>query len=251
MYLQTIPFKIINKCFLGYQAVPRTILLHNQAYQEEGIPFLSIDDKPQLYLPLVAHYPRSYVSRAAELNHSKKYDYNFLGVLFNSAIYEQREWIVDFAQRNFTHDSYYSITDAQQYYQPLGIYDYTLEDLGKRFVPRDHSLVSEKGFFDDTYFQVMCQSRFTLCPAGDAPWSMRFFESIMCKSIPVLEKPRHSGRNLFERAIGYRFYTLSDQLEYREDWVEENYNKFYDHQTLLSKTRSASSRLENFPTRTR
>ena len=32
------------------------------------------------------------------------------------------------------------------------------------------------------YFETMTQSKFVLCPAGDAPWSFRFYETIMCHS---------------------------------------------------------------------
>jgi len=37
------------------------------------------------------------------------------------------------------------------------------------------------------YFEKMCQSKFILCPAGDEPWSFRFYETLMCKSIPIVE----------------------------------------------------------------
>ena len=80
----------------------------------------------------------------------------------------------------------------------------------------------------------MCDSKYTLCPAGDAPWSMRFYEAIMSKSIPVLSDNIHAGRNKLEYEIGYNYYLASDKnIEYREDWVEENYNKFIQFQTLI------------------
>ncbi len=88
-------------------------------------------------------------------------------------------------------------------------------------------------FYDKHYFKTMKQSQFTLCPRGDSPWSMRFFECILSKSIPILETPSHAGRNFFERRIGYKYFLLSDKHEYREDWVEENFEKFIAHQTLI------------------
>ena len=33
----------------------------------------------------------------------------------------------------------------------------------------------------------MSKSKFTLTPTGGCPWSYRFFEAIMCLSIPILE----------------------------------------------------------------
>ncbi len=108
------------------------------------------------------------------------------------------------------------------HYEPLGPYDRTLlnsESEEKRFVPKQTSL-RDRTYFDPGYFGVMAQSQFTLCPRGDEPWSMRFFEAIMCRSIPIVEDPTHNGRNALEREIGYRFYTVDEELEYRPDWVE-------------------------------
>lgn len=41
---------------------------------------------------------------------------------------------------------------------------------------------------DIDYYTDMCKSKFTLCPTNDCPWSYRFFEAIMCLSIPILDK---------------------------------------------------------------
>ena len=54
----------------------------------------------------------------------------------------------------------------------------------------------------------------------------------MCRSIPILEKPAHTGRNRKERGIGYRYYLIDADHQYREDWVEENHRRFLACQTL-------------------
>ena len=79
----------------------------------------------------------------------------------------------------------------------------------------------------------MCNSDFTLCPAGDRPWSLRFFEAIMSKSIPILEKREHSGAIQPQRDLGYKFYLLGDDYVYRQDWVDYNYDVFLKKQTLF------------------
>lgn len=224
----------VNLC-IGYRAVPRSILLYKQSFHEENLKPPRIH-QPKLHLPLIIYYPRSYIQRASSLNYDKEYDYNFLGALFRDCVYENRKWIVDFAKHNFTENSYYNITDAKQDYKPIGVFDYTLRNQQNIFIPSKEK-GSNKLYFDAKYFQIMCKSKFTLCPAGDAPWSMRFFESVLCKSIPILESPHHSGRGVFEKSIGYKFYTLSDNLEYREDWVEENYQRFLKSQTLILNSR--------------
>ena len=88
--------------------------------------------------------------------------------------------------------------------------------------------------FDEDYFRTLCRSRYALCPAGDAPWSMRFFEAILCKSIPVVEHPRHTGRNSLEYGLGYRYHLARD-FPFRNDqgWAEQNFETFVRNQTLL------------------
>jgi len=42
--------------------------------------------------------------------------------------------------------------------------------------------------FDDEYFQLLSKSKFVLCPSGDYIWTYRFFESILCGAIPIVEE---------------------------------------------------------------
>ena len=60
------------------------------------------------------------------------------------------------------------------------------------------------------YFHRLARSRFTLAPAGDKPWSQRFFEAIMAGSVPILQLPQHAGRNLGEQTLGYKFLLVSE-----------------------------------------
>jgi len=80
----------------------------------------------------------------------------------------------------------------------------------------------------------MCQSRFILCPAGDAPWSFRYYETLMCKSIPVVISSNHIYRTKEEATIPYR-YILADKIgeivEYN-DMVEVNTNLFKKYHML-------------------
>jgi hypothetical protein len=71
----------------------------------------------------------------------------------------------------------------------------------------------------------MCQSKYVLCPAGDAPWSFRFYEILMCKSIPVVESWHHTYRTKEEAKIKYK-YVLNTDLIMEEitlnDYINEN-----------------------------
>ena len=70
----------------------------------------------------------------------------------------------------------------------------------------------------------MCKSKFVLCPAGDSSWSFRFYEVLMCKSIPIVENWHHTYRTKEEAKINYK-YVLHNNVETEilyDDYVNEN-----------------------------
>lgn len=81
--------------------------------------------------------------------------------------------------------------------------------------------------WDSDYFGVMQNSKFVLCPNGDFVWTYRFFEAIMCGSIPIVEET-------CEIYNGFTFFTFSDlenrKIEFSPEIREKNYkflfNKF-------------------------
>jgi hypothetical protein len=72
--------------------------------------------------------------------------------------------------------------------------------------------------FDIEYFKTMSRAKFTLCPSGDFIWTYRFFESIIFKSIPIVEEVC----DLYE---GYTFYKLFDNFTYDKNVVNKNLEK--------------------------
>ena len=219
---------------------PRMVLLWRQSYIEEGFSASEIPDYDGN--PVIALYPKSYIEKVNLLNLDKIYDFNFRGALYiDKKTKRNRQWVVDFSKQYFTSDSFFQVTDSRAkqsniFFKPrhklLGSFDYTLDRTG--FVPKENNK-NIRGYFDKDYFRILCQSQFTLCPAGDSPWSMRFYESLLCKSIPIVEKIQHTGRNDLEYAIGYKYYLLGDdKMIYRPDWVEENFNKFIRYHTLIN-----------------
>lgn len=217
---------------------PRLVMLWRQSHLEAGCNPDHLPDPDAE--PRIALYPESFVDRVGKLGAAKRYDFNFRGALYLDPVtWQNRQWVIGFAKGRFTARSYFQVTDRnarrrnwllQRRHKRLGPYDFTFKSRG--FVPKERP-VRERDFFDDDYFRLMCASHFTLCPAGDAPWSMRFYECILSKSIPIIEKPQHSGRNALEYDIGYRYYLYGSQdIEYRPDWVEENFQKFLRYQTL-------------------
>jgi len=206
----------------------RSKLLIQQAYEEEALECPDIDERET---PTVLLYPRSYVEAAAALPGEKRYDYSFVGGLYRPETFEPRAWILDFARRHFTDRSYLLVTDGAEH-ESLGTYDRTNVEQDV-FVPKDvpHG---ERAFFHQRYFEVLRGSAFALCPAGDLPWSMRFFEAVMCRSIPIVSDLEHTGRNELERGIGYRVILPDDDHVFDEEVAEHNYRLFLRHQTLMT-----------------
>ena len=72
-------------------------------------------------------------------------------------------------------------------------------------------------------------SKFCLCPAGDAPWSFRFYEILMCESIPIVESWHHTYRTIEESEINYKYYIYNPKKK-------KNYNydkKIIKHNTMI------------------
>jgi hypothetical protein len=211
-------------------AGPRCVLLYNQTYEEEGLAVPDVDERVD---PVRILYPRSFVDAVNEMPGDKRYDYSFLGSLYRPELFPHREWVLDFARRRFTDRSYLLLSEAPPEHERLGPFDHTGEAEEQVWVPKEVPWL-ERGFFNHAYFQVLRQSEFVLCPAGDLPWSNRFWEAIMCRAIPIVADPAHAGRHDHERSIGYRMYLRDEEHVYDEDLVEENYQLFLRHQTLIA-----------------
>jgi hypothetical protein len=211
-----------------YPGAPRAVMLMRQAYEEEGRPCPDIDERVAQTSLL---FPRSYVERVEAMPGTKAHDYSFLGTLYRPETFEYRRWILDFARERFTERSYLLISEDDGGHERLGSFDHT-GDRRHVFVPKEVPF-EDRAFFNPAYFEVLRRSEFTLCPAGDQPWSMRFFEAIMCRAIPVVSDARHSGRNKVERAIGYHFALRGEEHVYRAELAEENFQRFLQHQTLM------------------
>ncbi len=209
----------------------RSALLIAKAYKEEALECPEIDEHR---IPIKLLYPRSWVDIVSKMPGDKINDYCFIGALYRADVYRNRKWILDFAKQKFTDRSYLLITDGAGKHARLGAFDCTNIERDI-FVEKD-ALIHHKAFFHDLFFRKIRSSQFTLCPAGDSPWSMRFFEAIMCRSIPIVSDMKHTGRNDLERSIGYRVFLPDADHVYDEGLAEENFQTFLRHQTLI-KTR--------------
>lgn len=210
-----------------------------QYHMEEAlIEKYGIDNKrPASSSPQVALFSHAYYNDINCLNSEKIYDYCFIGSI-NSAP-ERRQWILDFAKKFFTANSIFINTDTNSNWTSLGEFDYTDKQLG--YCPKDqqdnqskrvqYRKVSENVF----YFETMKKSKFVLCPCGDSSWSFRFYETLMCKSLPIVESQHHTYRTMSESKIKYKYLLYTDTLPSDVDYcnlINEN-TKIFEQKHLL------------------
>lgn len=198
------------------------------------------------YGSAVPKIPQSFVLKMAALKRNisnKTSTYNFQGSLHsNSRTTMRRQWILPFAQTYFSDADVLKITDAPANHISLGPYDHT--DLtSDSYRPKDHPKGDRLIPFDVEYYHIMAQSTFTLCPGGDAAWSMRFYEAILAGSIPLIHSEFQDfngmGKPFWFDRIGYTYYTTSQVLNMKanrtelESIADQNYKLLLTYQTWV------------------
>jgi len=195
-----------------------------QFHMEEAYKEYNLDISKATCRPEIALFSKKYYNEINELDHVKKHDFCFIGSM--SSDRDRRRWVIEFAKKYFTKDSVFIDVDNSESWEVLGEFDYTKEALGyslkndSNYTP-DHRAQFRNVNENIFYFQTMCQSKYVLCPGGDAPWSFRFYEALMCKSIPIVETWHHTYRTEEESKIPYN-YVLKDSIQYHDENLNDN-----------------------------
>jgi len=245
-----------NELRKEFKLCPRLRLQYAEAMKEVG----------KVYDPTIgsngwrdyALFPKRFCKLIANIkkcNPTRRYDFCFIGALGvakpgQEHTYSKRMWILDFIRTHFTENSYLQFTDAKtkKLHKPMGIFDHTLDREG--FVPRTPTGGREKDFFDENYYSIMCQSNFCLCPAGDAYWSIRFYESLVCGCIPIVNEKRETYRTNAEAKLPYHYYlTNAKQFICRDRWVRNNLVLFKKYHTLNKSLGQISNSTRKISTR--
>ena len=201
-----------------------------KCHMEEALIEKNLSSNEAVWDPKIALFSKKYYNQINELNNNKIHDYCFIGSI-NSAR-EKRQWVIDFAKKYFTCKSVFINSDNDPNWDKLGPYDYT--NIIKGYCPKNepdnqtkkvqYRVIEE----NKAYFETMCQSKFVLCPEGDAPWSFRFYEVLMCKSIPIVESRHHTYRTKEEANINYKYVlyeNINNKIKY-QDYISENIRIF-------------------------
>lgn len=80
----------------------------------------------------------------------------------------------------------------------------------------------------DIYWDEMINAEFVLCPDGDFVWTYRFFEAIMCGSIPIIQ-------NTCDLYKGFCYLTKDDKKTYNAKDAKYNLELLKDKFTLNEK----------------
>ena len=211
-----------------------------QYHMEEAYLEKNLDTNEANWCPPIALFSKKYYNEINELNNYKIYDFCFIGSIDSNK--ERRQWVIDFAKNYFTNNSIFINTDNTPEWVSLGPFDYTNKILG--YCPKNninnqskdvqYRIVKE----NIDYFEKMCQSKFVLCPMGDGAWSFRFYEVLMCKSIPIVESYHHTYRTKEEANINYKYVLYQDidididNYEIYKDYVYENTIIFENYHLL-------------------
>jgi hypothetical protein len=206
-----------------------------KCHMEEALKEKKLNVNKATDNPPIALFSQKYFNQINELDNNKIYDYCFIGSInSNNAA---RQWVIDFTKKHFTNKSIFINTDNEDDWVRLGQYDYT--NIIKGFNPKKEANYESKKVQyrivneNKDYFERMCQSKFVLCPEGDAPWSFRFYETIMCKSIPIVESWHHTYRTKEEADLKYKYIlnknilnkNIEDIIDYKE-YVNKNIEIF-------------------------
>ncbi len=156
-------------------------------------------------------YPRSYIEKISKLDVTPKYNYVFKGGLtFNNSSINRSEILSEYMQQQ----------DSLIIGTSVGIEQ------------------KDKTEFDTEYYQLLCNSNFSLCPnwSGEQwdhehAWTYRFIESCFSKSIPIIFRIQPLGK-VFTKDI---FFYWNDELHLTNNYndiVENNYKKALTYWTL-------------------
>lgn len=189
--------------------------------------------------PPIALFSKKYYNDFSQLNYDKIYDYCFIGSINSCS--ERRQWVIEFAKKYFTNNSIFINTDNNPRWQSLGPFDYSNKGIGfcPKSKPNNQSKSVQYRIVHENikYFQKMSRSKYCLCPAGDSSWSFRFYEVLMCKSIPIVESWHHTYRTKQEATLNYK-YILYQNIEDTirdinyEEYVNENTKLFQEYHIL-------------------
>ena len=190
------------------------ILAINHELPETGIVSIK---KPLIFSSTITDYCKTL------WKDDRQYTYTFAGLITKS----RHDLIRDWVSNNITKDKFsLPITDSFINKKRSKIFNFfNIDSTVSKTIGNLIIWSSNRGrkfpikAWDDEYFKVLGDSQFVLCPSGLCIWSYRFFESILCGAIPIVE----SNCDAYE---GFRFKYMTDDAStfvWSKEDAEYNY----------------------------
>lgn len=184
----------------------------------------------QIVRPLI--FPHSIAIYCRSLwEDRRKHRYSFQGLITDKRKKLLEDWIEDKLNKKVCLSSQQNILSKlkTKTFSRIGIDTTRRRNLGELLLwESDRGRKFPIKAWDDDYFRVLANSEFVLCPSGDYIWSYRFFESVLCGAIPIVEK----DCSVYN---GFRFLSFQDevtQLEWSVEDAEYNYKACVERLTI-------------------
>lgn len=190
-------------------------------------------DRTLIFAHVVTDYCKSLWAK------TRKHRYTFAGLVTKN----RKGVIIDWVEKNtsgnpsrLTNSDSFLYKVRKKVYHALGIDDSIYKELGDLVVwSSTRGRKYPEKSWDDNYYRFLADSQFVLCPSGNSVWSYRFFESILCGAIPIIEEmcPAYEG---------FKFYTMQDdasKLEWSAEVAEYNYKLCLERNTISEKDLNA------------
>ena len=190
------------------------ILAINHELPETGIVSIK---KPLIFSSTITDYCKTLWKE------DRQYTYTFAGLITKS----RHDLISDWVSNNITKEKFsLPVTDSFFNKKRSKIFNFfNIDSTVSKTIGNLIIWSSNRGrkfpikAWDDEYFKVLGDSQFVLCPSGLCIWSYRFFESILCGAIPIVE----SNCDAYE---GFRFKYMTDDAStfvWSKEDAEYNY----------------------------
>jgi hypothetical protein len=140
-------------------------------------------------------------------SNDRKYKFTFTGLITNERQRILKKWIKSnfkctYPKIPITNKRFYRI--KMKLLGAFCIQDFFAKQYGDFFIwSSNRGRVYPQKSWDEDYYKILSNSKFVLCPSGDYIWSYRFFESILCGAIPIVEKSCAAYE-------GFRFKNMTD-----------------------------------------
>ncbi len=152
---------------------------------------------------------------------SRKYEFGFSGLITSEREDVIEKWLLAANHRPsiLKHETI-SFKIKRKLFLKLNIRKPLIKKFGKLFISSSNrGRIFPGKSWDDNYYNFLLRSKFILCPSGIYIWTYRFFESILCGAIPVVEKsaPCYNG---------FIYYKMDEELcniKWSKEIIEYNY----------------------------